>query len=168
MILGMSLSAFTMTHVVISIIGILVGLIVVGSMLRAALPHRLTAAFLITTLATSATGFLFPFHGFTPALGVGIVSVFILMVAAAALYRKSWNSSWRRVYVVSAVAALYFNVFVLVAQAFQKIPALKALAPTGSEPPFIIAQLVLLAVFCVIGLQTLKRFHPQPAPAVLA
>ena len=114
MIPGMSLAAFTVTHVVISIIGILVGLVVVGSMLRAAPPHRLTVAFLITTFATSATGFFFP------------------------------------------------------PQAFQKIPALKALAPTGSEPPFIIAQLVLLAVFCVIGLQTMKRFHPHAAPAVLA
>jgi hypothetical protein len=118
-----------------------------------------TLLFLLTTLATSVTGFFFPFHGFTPALGVGILSVFILIAAIAARYRFRLTNAWRWVYVVAAVTALYLNSFVLVVQAFLKIPELHVLAPTGSERPFALAQVLVLAFYLVTGALAIKGFR---------
>jgi len=125
--------------------------------------HRLpgtSALFLFTTVLTSVTGFLFPIHGFTPALGVGIVSCLILAIALFAYYGKHLMGAWRWIYVATAIAALYLNVFVLVVQSFVKVAALNALAPTQSEPPFVIAQLAVLAIFIVIGLVAAGKFRP--------
>ena len=134
------MNRLTVIHVVISLIGILSGLVVMFGMLARKRFDRWTVLFLATTVATSATGFFFPFHGFTPAIGVGIISLVVLAVAILARYVRHLAGAWRWIYVVSASAALYFNVFVLVVQLFQKVPDLKALAPTQSEPPFAATQ----------------------------
>jgi len=125
--------------------------------------HKLpvtTALFLFTTALTSVTGFLFPIHGFTPALGVGIVACVILAVALFALYKEHLVGAWRWIYVITAVASLYLNVFVLVVQSFVKVSALNALAPTQSEPPFAITQAVVLAIFILITLIAVVKFRP--------
>ena len=114
-------------------------------------------------MLTSLTGFLFPVKGFTPALGTGIVSMVILAVTLLALYGRHLSGAWRAIYVASAVTALYFNVLVLIVQAFLKVPALHALAPGGSEPPFLIAQGAALVLFVVLGIAAGFRFHPKPA-----
>jgi hypothetical protein len=160
MILGMSIGAFTLLHVVITLVAVGSGLIVVGGMFAS---HRLpstTALFLFTTLLTSLTGFLFPIHGFTPALGVGIVACVILAIALFALYRKQLAGSWRWIYVITAIISLYLNVFVLVAQSFMKVSALTALAPTQAEPTFAMTQAAVLVIFIVIGLIAVVSFRP--------
>ena len=160
MILGMSVGAFTVLHVVITFVAIGSGLIVVGGIFAS---HKLpvtTALFLFTTALTSVTGFLFPIHGFTPALGVGIVACVILAVAVFALYKEHLVGAWRWIYVITAVASLYLNVFVLVVQSFVKVSALNALAPTQSEPPFAITQAVVLAIFILIALIAFVKFRP--------
>jgi hypothetical protein len=160
MILGLSIPAFTLLHVVITLIAIGSGLVAVGGMFAS---HRLpgtTALFLFTTALTSVTGFLFPIHGFTPALGVGAVACVILAVALLAYYGKRLTGAWRWIYVVSAIASLYLNVFVLVAQSFNKVAALNALAPTQSEPPFAIAQVSVLLIFMLIGIFAAIKFRP--------
>ena len=157
------LSTFTQVHVVISLIGIVAGLIVAFGLLTAKRLDRWTALFLLTTVATSVTGFFFPFHGFTPAIGVGIVSTVVLAIAIFARYGRKLAGAWRWIYVVTALLALYFNVFVLIVQLFQKVPALKALAPTQSEPPFQIAQLVTLVLFVVLTILAVRRFRPGKA-----
>jgi hypothetical protein len=160
MIIGLSIQNFTLLHVAITLVAIASGLIVLFGMLGA---HRLpgwTALFLATTVLTSVTGFMFPIHGFTPALGVGTISLVILAIALLALYSKHLAGPWRWIYVATAVTALWFNVFVLIAQSFQKLPALQALAPTQSEPPFLIAQGVALAAFLVLGVVAASRFRP--------
>jgi hypothetical protein len=156
-----NLSAFTKLHVVISLIGILSGLVVMFGLLVRQKLNRWTALFLISTLATSATGFFFPFHGVTPAIIVGIVSLVLLAVAILARYARHLAGHWRLIYVVSAMIALYLNVFVLVVQLFQKVPALKALAPTQSEPPFAVTQLVVLALFVLLTIFAVIRFRGE-------
>jgi hypothetical protein len=160
MILGMSVGAFTILHVIITLIAMGSGLIVVGGMFAS---HRLpvtTALFLFTTALTSVTGFLFPIHGLTPALGVGIVACVILVAALFALYKEHLVGAWRWIYVITAVASLYLNVFVLVVQSFVKVSALNALAPTQSEPPFAITQAVVLVIFILIALIAVITFRP--------
>ena len=157
MVLGMT--TFTAMHVLLSLIGIVAGLVVLFGLISANAMSSWTLVFLVTTLATSVTGFFFPFHGFTPALGVGILSAFILLAVIAARYRFHLSSAWRWVYVVGTVAALYFNSFVLVVQAFLKVPALHLLAPTGSEKPFALAQALVLAFYLVTGALAVKGFR---------
>jgi hypothetical protein len=166
MILGMSIGAFTLLHVIITLVAIGSGLIVVGGMFAS---HKLpgtTALFLFTTALTSVTGFLFPIHGFTPALGVGIVACMILAVALFALYKERLAGAWRWIYAITAIVSLYLNVFVLVAQSFMKVSALKALAPTQSEPPFAITQAATLVIFILIGLIAVVKFRPVAAVRV--
>jgi hypothetical protein len=161
MILGMSIPSFTLLHVIITLIAIASGLIVVGGMFAS---HRLpgtTAVFLLTTVLTSVTGFLFPIRGFTPGLGVGIVSCVILAIALYAYYGKYLAGAWRWIYVVTAIAALYFNVVVLIVQSFQKVAALAALAPTQSDPPFVITQVVVMVIFILIGIFAAVKFRPM-------
>lgn len=160
MILGMSVGAFTILHVIITLIAIGSGLIVVGGMFASNRLPVTTALFLFTTILTSVTGFLFPIHGFTPALGVGIVACVILAVALFALYKERLVGPWRRIYVIAAVASLYLNVFVLVVQSFVKVSALNALAPTQTEPPFVVTQAVVLAIFVLITLIAVIKFRP--------
>jgi hypothetical protein len=160
MILGMSVGAFTLLHVVITLVAIGSGLIVVGGMFAS---HKLpgtTAIFLLTTALTSVTGFLFPVHGFTPALGVGILACVILPVALFALYKEHLVGAWRWIYVIAAIASLYLNVFVLVVQSFVKVSALNALAPTQSEPPFAITQASVLVIFILIAPIAVVKFRP--------
>jgi len=159
MMLGMTLSTFTTFHVVISLIGIATGFIVVFGLLSAKPLKNWAAIFLLTTVLTSVTGFLFPFHGFKPSYVVGILSLMVLAVAILALYAGHLAGAWRWIYVVSAVVALYFNVFVLIVQSFAKVPALKALAPTQTEPPFLVAQVAVLAIFIVLGILAVRRFR---------
>jgi hypothetical protein len=118
-----------------------------------------TALFLWTTLATSVTGFLFPFYRFLPSHGVGIVSLIVLAVAIPARYLRSLEGGWRRAYVIGAVTSLYLNVFVLIAQIFQKVPALTALAPTQSEPAFVWTQAIALMLFVGLGATASMRFR---------
>jgi pimeloyl-ACP methyl ester carboxylesterase len=155
------MDVLTAVHVAISLIGILSGLVAMFGMLNRQRFYRWTEVFLATTAATSMTGFFFPFHGFTPAIGVGIISLVVLAIATAARYLRHLAGSWRWLYVLTATVALYFNCFVLVVQFFQKLPALKALAPTQSEPPFAVAQLVVLIVFVVLAVSASIRFHPS-------
>jgi len=160
MIIGLSI--FTKVHVVISLIGIFSGLVVMFGLLAAKSLNRWTALFLVSTVATSVTGFFFPFHGFTPAIGVGIISLAVLAVAIVARYLRHLVGTWRWLYVVAAMVALYLNVFVLIVQLFQKVPALRALAPTQSEPPFLVAQLFTLLLFVVLAIVSAIRFRIGP------
>jgi hypothetical protein len=160
MILGLSVSAFTILHVVISLIAIASGLVVLLGLLSSQRRRGWTVLFLATTLMTNLTGFLFPIAGFTPALGLGIISTVVLLPTALSLYAFHRAGGWRWVYVVGAVLVLYFNVFVAVVQAFQKLSFLEALAPTQSEPPFLVAQ-AILAIFVVLGFLAVSRFHPR-------
>ncbi len=118
-----------------------------------------TRLFLITTVATTVTGFLFPYQGFTPAIGVGIVSMVVLTVAIMARYWRHLAGGWRKTYVITSLTALYLNVFVLVVQLFEKVPSLHALAPKGSEPPFAITQVVVMAIFFGLGIAAVKGFR---------
>ena len=154
------LTTFTKVHVVISLIAILAGFLVAYGLLTAKRFDGWTALFLLTTLLTSVTGFFFPFHGFTPAIGVGIVSLVVLAIGIFARYGGKLNAAWRWIYVVSATLALYLNVFVLIVQLFQKVPSLKALAPTQTERPFLVAQLGVLVIFVVLTILAAIRFRP--------
>ena len=160
MILGMSLSTFTTVHVIISLIGIVTGLIVALGMLGGRKLPILTAIFLASTVLTSATGFLFPFHKLLPSHIVGIISLVLLAAALVALYGLHLSGSWRWIYVIGAVAALYLNVFVGIVQAFQKVAFLQPLAPTQSETPFLAAQIAALAIFLLVGFLAVRRFQP--------
>jgi hypothetical protein len=155
----MFLNPLTSMHVVISLIGIATGLVVLLGMLRGNRMDGLTAVFLITTVLTSATGFILPAPHFLPSHAIAILSLVVLAIALAARYKFHMAGAWRRTYVITAVIALYFNLFVLVAQLFMKVDALKALAPTQSEPPFAIAQGTVLLLFVILGTLAAKRFR---------
>ena len=165
MIFGMTTSTFTLVHVLISLVGIASGLVVVFGLLSGKRLDGWTALFLATTVATSVTGFGFPFDHLLPSHKVGIISLVVLTVAILARYAFHLTGAWRRTYVITAVAALYLNVFVGVVQAFLKVPALHALAPKQTEPPFLVTQLVVLVLFVVIGITGAKRFHDEPVRA---
>jgi hypothetical protein len=160
MILGMSTATFTLFHVALSLVGIAAGLVVLFAMITDRLLPAWTAVFLAMTVATSVTGFMFPVAGLDPPRIVGIISLIVLAVALVALYGRRLAGVWRPIYVATAVVALYLNVFVAVVQSFQKIPLLQALAPTQSEPPFLVTQLVVLVLFAAAGTVAALRFHP--------
>jgi hypothetical protein len=147
-------------HVLLSLAGIVSGLVVLFAMIQGRLLNGWTAFFLTSTVLTSATGFLLPSMGFDPARRVGVISLVALAVAIVALYSFRLRGAWRWIYVGTAAFALYLNCFVGVVQAFLKIPALHALAPKGTEPPFAVAQLLVLALFVILGILALRRFHP--------
>jgi hypothetical protein len=159
MILGMTLSAFTLFHVVLSLVGIVSGFIVVYGLLTGKQLEILTVIFLIFTVLTSATGFLFPFKHLLPSHIVGALSLLVLAVAIVARYSRHLEGGWRGTYVICAMVALYLNCFVLVAQAFLKVPALHKLAPTGNELPFLIAQLAVMALFILLTIGAGRRFR---------
>ena len=165
MIWGLSTANFTFLHVIISLIGIATGLIVVFGMLARKRLDGWTAVFLATTIATSVTGFGFPIHHFGPPHIVGVISLVVLTIALVARYAFDLRGAWRWIYVISSVIALYLNVFVGIVQAFQKVAALKALAPTQAEPPFAIAQLTALVIFILIAVLATRRFMPATAVA---
>ena len=163
MMLGMSLPTFTLFHVIISLIGIASGLVVVFALLSAKRLPGWTAVFLITTVATSVTGFLFPATKLLPSHIVGIISLVVLAIALIAIYVKHLAGAWRAIYVVTAVLALYLNTFVAVVQSFLKVGSLHTLAPTGTETPFKIAQALVLLIFIVLGWLAVKKFRPPAA-----
>jgi len=155
------MNTYTIVHVVISLIGLASGFVVLGGLLSAKRLDGWTATFLVSTTLTSVTGFGFPYHGFLPSHGVGIISLVVLAAAIYARYGRHLAGGSRRIYVAGAVSALYFNFFVLIAQSFQKVPALKALAPTQSEPPFLITQLIALVAFVALGILASVRFSRE-------
>ena len=159
------LAIYTVVHVAISLLGIGSGFVALFGLISGRRLDGWTAFFLATTVATSVTGFGFPIHGFTPGLGLGVISLVALALAIYARYARRLAGGWRRVYVITAAVALYLNVFVLIVQSFQKVPFLKALAPTQSEWPFALAQLLALAGFLVLGFLAVKRFRAEPVGA---
>jgi hypothetical protein len=165
MIWGLSTSTFTLVHVVVSLVGIFAGLVAMFGLVGGKRFDGWTAVFLATTVATSVTGFGFPFDHLLPSHKVGIVSLLVLPVAIAARYAFHLAGAWRRIYVITAAVALYLNIFVLVVQLFLKVPALHALAPTQKELPFVIAQLAVLVLFGVLAVLATMRFGAQPRRA---
>ena len=161
MTLGMSLSTFTLVHVLISLLGIASGFVVLYGLITGKSMANWSAVFLASTVATSATGFLFPFEKLLPSHIIGILSLLVLSVAILARYGFRLAPGWRSAYVISSIVALYFNVFVLIVQMFRRIPFLKAIAPTQSEPPFFVAQLIVLAAFVYLAIAATKRFRNQ-------
>jgi hypothetical protein len=155
----------TSVHTAISVIGILSGAFVLLGLAGNRSPGWMTAVFLGSTILTSVTGFLFPISGITPAVLFGLISLPLLAAAVAALYGFGMRGAWRPIYVITAIVAFYLNAFVGVFQSFQKIGALHALAPTQSEPPFVIAQVVLLIVVIAAAVAALLRFRPISRPA---
>jgi hypothetical protein len=160
----MILQIYTIIHTLISLVAIFTGIIVLFGMLGG---HRLdgwTKWFLIIAVATTITGFFFPFHGFTPAIGLGIISLPFLALTIFARYSGHLAGAWRWIYVVGAMICLYFNLFVLVVQLFEKVPALHAIAPTQTESPFKLTQLAVLVVSTLLAIVAVIRFRSEPAP----
>lgn len=155
----MLLSLLTLVHVLISLAGILAGFVVLFGLLAGKDYDRWTTIFLVTTVATSVTGFLFPFHQFLPSHATGVLSLVALAAAIFARHYRHLTGHWRKVYVIGAVLSLYFNVFVAIVQAFLKIPALHEIAPTQSDPPFQVTQLVVLVLFVALGVAATLRFR---------
>ena len=166
MILGMSLATFTMVHVIISLTAVVAGLVVMFGMLGSRRMPGLTAIFLIFTILTSVTGFMFPFNGITPGILIGILSLVLLAIACFARYGTKLDGAWRWIYALTALASLYLNMFVLVIQSFLKVPALHALAPSvpPAEPPFAIAQGIVLVFFVLVIIAVIRRYRPVSAP----
>ncbi len=153
------ISILTPIHVAISLVAIAAGFVAMAGTLTGRKRPGWTAFFLATTVATSLTGFLFPIQQFTPAIGVGLLSLVVLAAALAALYRFHLSGGWKWVYLISALISLYLNVFVAIVQAYQKIPVLRALAPTQSELPFLLTQLSVLCAFVTLGLLSARRLR---------
>lgn len=161
--MSVALDLLTVLHVGLSLVGLGAGFVVLRGFLTSERFDRATLIFLLTTIATSLTGFLFPFHGFTPALATGIISLLILPIAVYARYGRQMRGHWRWAYLLAATGALYLNTFVFIAQIFLKFPALRALTPNQNEPPFVVAQGVVFLAFIAMTIAALKRFHPDSA-----
>src|SRR5438094_7678969 len=159
----MILLIYTIIHTLISLIAIVTGLVVLFGMIADKRLDAWTKWFLISAVATTVTGFFFPFHGITPAIKLGIISSVVLVITIYARYAKHLAGAWRWIYVVGASVTLYFNVFVGIVQSFEKIPALNAMAPTQTEQPFQLTQLSVLGLFIVLGFVAAIRFRPEPA-----
>jgi hypothetical protein len=162
----MILHIYTIIHTLISLIAIFTGLIVVFGMIGGKRLDGWTKWFLITAVLTTATGFFFPFHGVTPAIILGMITVPVLAITIYARCSRQFAGAWRWIYAVGAVMSLYFNLFVLVVQLFEKVPALHAIAPTQTESPFKLTQLSVLIVSILLGIVAVVRFHPERARAV--
>jgi hypothetical protein len=159
MILGLSVETFTLLHVLISLVGIVSGLIVVRGMLKNQRWAFWTAIFLLFTVLTSLTGFPIPPFGIDPPRIIGFLSLVLLAIAILGYYGFHRQGAWRWIYVVTSVAALYLNVFVFIIQSFQKIPVLQPLAPTQSEPPFVVVQVLVLILFIGLGFLSVRRLQ---------
>jgi hypothetical protein len=160
-VFGMSLATYTLVHVLISLAGIGSGLVVLFGLIAGKRLDGWTAVFLATTVATSVTGFGFPFEHLLPSHIVGFISLVVLAIAIAARYAFHLRGAWRHVYVICAVLALYLNVFVGVVQSFLKIPALRALAPKQTEPPFVVSQGIVLVAFIALATVAAIRFRAE-------
>jgi hypothetical protein len=168
MVLGMSLATYTLIHVVISLIGIGAGLLVMFGLIKGRRLGAMTSIFLVTTVLTSLTGFGFAFTKLLPSHILAILSLIDLAIAIPALYVFHLAGAWRKTYVITSGIALYFNCFVLVVQGFEKVPALHALAPTQKEPPFAIAQLLLMVVFIALTTFAVKGFRSAASVRAIA
>jgi len=162
----MILHIYTIIHTLLSLVAIFTGFAVLFGLLAGNRLDGWTKWFLITAVATTATGFFFPFHGITPGIKLGIISLIVLVVTIYAHYAKHLAGAWRWIYAIGAVLTLYFNVFVAIVQSFEKIPALHAMAPTQTEQPFKLTQLSVLGLFVVLGFVAAIRFRPAPASLV--
>jgi hypothetical protein len=163
----MILHIYTIIHTLLSLIAIFTGFVVLFGLVGSKRLDGWTKWFLITAAATTLTGFFFPFHGLTPAFKLGIISAFVLAITIYARYPRDLAGGWRWIYVIGAVVSLYFNVFVLTVQSFEKIPALHAIAPTQTEQPFKLTQLFVLVLFILLTIISGMRFHPErPSAAV--
>ena len=158
-------NTFTSIHTILSLVAIVAGMGVMAMLINDRKPNAGTLIFLITAIATSVTGFFFPFTKFLPSHGVGVICLVLFVPALLAQYRYNFAGPWRWVYVLSMAVNVYFLFFVLVAQLFNKVPSLNALAPTQSEPPFAIAQLTLLAIFIWLTWRSVKNFRGPAAAA---
>ena len=158
----MILQIYTIIHTLISLIAIFAGFVVLYGLFAGKRLDGWTKWFLITAVATTVTGFFFPFHGLTPAFELGIISVVVLAITIYTRDPKNLTGPWRWIYVIGAVISLYFNVFVLIVQSFEKVPALHAMAPTQTEQPFKLTQLVVLSLFVVLAIVAVIRFRPEP------
>src|SRR5437762_783259 len=161
----MILQTYTIIHTLISLLAIFTGFVVLFGMVASKRLDNWTKWFLITAVATTITGFFFPFHGFTPAIGLGIISLPFLALTIYARYPKRLGGAWRWIYAIGAVICLYFNLFVLVVQAFEKVPALHAMAPTQTEAPFKLTQLTVLLLSVLLSVVAAIRFRPEPIRA---
>lgn len=153
-------------HTWLSLLGIAGGFVVLADLLAGRSQPLWAAIFFITAIGTSLTGFLFPFSGVLPSHVVGVLALVVLVFQLAAIYGFHLAGAWRWIYAATAVISLYLLVFVAVAQAFAKIPALHAMAPTQSEPPFAIAQAIVLAIFALLGFLAVRRFRPSVRVAI--
>ena len=151
----------TLVHTIISIVAIAAGLVVVGGLIAGVRIDGWTGIFLATTVLTSVTGFFFPFTELLASHQVGIISLVVLPLVIAARYWKHLAGPWRGTYVVGSVLVLYLNFFVLIVQLFRRIPALLVSAPKQTEPPFVLTQLLVLALFAWLGFAAFRRFRPQ-------
>jgi hypothetical protein len=163
-VLGLSLASFTILHTAISLIQLVSGLVVVWALVGSRDSRAWTVIYLVSAVATSVTGFMFPFTGFLPSHATGILSLILLLLAIIGLYGAHLAGAWRWIYAVCIVASVYLSAFVTVVQSFLKVPPLHALAPAGSEPPFAITQGVVLLVFIGLGIAAVRKFHPASAP----
>jgi hypothetical protein len=157
----MNIITLTLGHTIISIVAIVAGLVVMGGLIAGMRIDGWTGIFLVTSALTSITGFFFPFTTLTPSQWIGIISLVILPFVVAARYWKHLQGGWRGTYVVGTVLVLYLNFFVLMVQLFRRIPALLVAAPKQTEPPFVLSQLLVLALFVWLGLAAYRRFRPQ-------
>jgi hypothetical protein len=155
------MTTFTIVHVVLSLVGIVSGLVVIAGLIAARRLDGWTVLFLASTVATSVTGFGFPVDHVLPSHVVGVISLVVLAVTILARYVRHLAGAWRTIYVIGTVVALYLNVFVLIVQAFRRVPALTAMAPTQSEPPFLVAQLVVMGLFVVSGIAAVRGFRDR-------
>jgi len=162
----MTLYIYTVIHTLISLIAIFTGVVVLFGMIAGNRLNGWTKWFLTMAVLTTITGFFFPFHGFTPAIGLGIISLPFLAITIFARYGRHLTGAWRWVYVIGAVICLYFNLFVLVVQLFEKVPALQAIAPTQTESPFKVVQLIVIVLTILLGIVAVARFRPEPARAI--
>lgn len=160
------MATFTFVHVLISLAGIGTGFIVLYGLIAGKRLDGWTAIFLVTTVLTSLTGYLFPFKHLLPSHIVGVISLVVLALAIVGRYVRNLAGPWRWIYVVGAVLSLYLNVFVAIVQAFLKVPALKAMAPKQTEPPFVVAQVVAMALFVVLGIVAVRKFHAESAHTI--
>lgn len=165
MIVGMSIAASVTLHTLVSVLALLAGLVVAGGMLGAGTLPGWTAFFLATTLLTDVTGFLLPADRILPSHVTGVVSMVAVVAAAVALYGGKLRGRWRATYVAGAMVAAWLNAFVLLAQLFVKVPAMREIAPTQSAPAFALSQLLILALFVALGTRAMRRFRPGEATA---
>ena len=161
----MILQIYTIVHTLISLVAIFTGIVVLFGMIAGKRLDGWTKWFLTTAVLTTVTGFFFPFHGFTPAIGLGIISLPFLAITILARCSRHLAGAWRWIYVIGAVICLYFNLFVLVVQLFEKVPALHAMAPTQTEFPFKLTQLIVLIFSTALAIVAVIRFRPEPARA---